>query len=523
MDRSGEDQQPPLLEPASSDLFDKTINSSSTFVPSVLSSVHHRPGYQRITSAQQEEDISYKGPARHQGEEADGDSVHGLRINFPDHDEQSLTFGASVINRSTPNVPGSSSSYLSPESVRSLKQSRTGLSDSPEDDALSTLDRSSPSATFQPFIADDDREPLRRQRRSSTLQTVEPTDSAGAPVCRTKKPIVLGRRNWLSITILALSIYSTIFSGIWLGLAVSKPRYGKHITANGPFPPSTASLVCAAFAKSIELSFVTVFVSFLGQVLSQRAFAKEKNGVTIAQMQMRMWVEQPGTLVTHWETLRYAAVSFLGAITLTAAFISMVYTTASDALVSPKLRFGGIEQKLLYGQVKTIYGNDSYQIANCKTPMTNDTDPYHYGPTCMAIEDAGQAYHNYAQYLNNWDATTRLRNGSVLTPERPTPVGMLYDNTTVYGSWIHAEDMPSVSERYDRIVNNVTMAMPLTAVSAAVRDTVNGILQPQDLDVRQSRIIWLPLPPPSLLFLLFSRSCAFSLILDLLRVSANTL
>ena len=56
----------------------------------------------------------------------------------------------------------------------------------------------------------------------------------------------------------------------------------------------------AFFAKTIELSFATVFVSFLGQVLSRRAFMKNQGrGVTLAEFDMRSWVMQPGTLITH--------------------------------------------------------------------------------------------------------------------------------------------------------------------------------------------------------------------------------
>jgi len=54
--------------------------------------------------------------------------------------------------------------------------------------------------------------------------------------------------------------------------------------------PSTATLLSALFAKTIELSFVAVFVAFLGQVLSRIAFYKGSKGITIAQMSMRSWV-----------------------------------------------------------------------------------------------------------------------------------------------------------------------------------------------------------------------------------------
>lgn len=88
-------------------------------------------------------------------------------------------------------------------------------------------------------------------------------------------------------------------SGLWFGVAVAKPRFGHGIAHTGRLPPPTATLIAAAIAKSIELSFVTVFVAFLGQVLSRRALIKKSKGITIAEMSMRGWVMQPGTLITR--------------------------------------------------------------------------------------------------------------------------------------------------------------------------------------------------------------------------------
>ena len=181
--------------------------------------------------------------------------------------------------------------------------------------------------------------------------------------------------------------------------------------------------------------------------------------------------------------VRYAALTFLGAIALTAAFMAMLYTTASDALVAPKLKFGDLEHRALHGQVKTIFGNNSYQYEHCKTTISDSVDPWNAGHTCMAIEHSGQAYHNYAQYLTSWSAAIHVRNGSTKLSERPPPVAMLYDNTTLQGSWIQETNMPEVSEKFNRIVNNVTVAMPLTSVFSAARDPINNILQPQDLNV----------------------------------------
>ena len=97
-------------------------------------------------------------------------------------------------------------------------------------------------------------------------------------------------------------------------------------------------------------------------------------------------------------------------------------------------------------------------------------------------------YHNYMQYLSNWTSNIARGIGTDDLSQRPMPVAMLYDNTTVQGRWIHVENMTSISQKYStsnysRIVTNVTMAMPHAGVFAASRDSINNIMQPQDLNV----------------------------------------
>ena len=43
--------------------------------------------------------------------------------------------------------------------------------------------------------------------------------------------------------------------------------------------------------------------------------------------------------------------------------------------------------------------------------------------------------------------------------------------------------MTLLSEKYNRIVNNITMVMPHAGVVAAAMDPLNGIMQPSDLNV----------------------------------------
>lgn len=132
--------------------------------------------------------------------------------------------------------------------------------------------------------------------------------------------------------IILLATYSTILSGVYVLIAFIRPRYGKYIGSNGHLAPSTANLLSALLAKTIELSFVTVCVFFLGQILSRRAITKNSQGISIADMSMRTWIMQPGSLITYWQSIRYAALTVLGAVTLATSFAAMMYTTAAEAL-----------------------------------------------------------------------------------------------------------------------------------------------------------------------------------------------
>jgi len=62
---------------------------------------------------------------------------------------------------------------------------------------------------------------------------------------------------------------------------------------------------------------------------------------------------------------------------------------------------------------------------------------------------------------------------------------MLYDNTTVKGSWTNVPEnnMTTLSTTFKRTVNNVTLAMPHSGVFAAAQDPINGIIQPRELNV----------------------------------------
>jgi hypothetical protein len=96
------------------------------------------------------------------------------------------------------------------------------------------------------------------------------------------------RLSYSSLSLLAVSIYGTVLSGLFLTVAITEPRYGHTVSDHGTFSPSAAALLTAVISKTIEICFVTSFLAFLGQVISRRAAYRQ--GITLANVSMRTWI-----------------------------------------------------------------------------------------------------------------------------------------------------------------------------------------------------------------------------------------
>lgn len=217
------------------------------------------------------------------------------------------------------------------EANNTLNNNDGGMKDVPSDPYIhshshsrspsDTLPGNSPSASW--FLNDPS---------GATLLT--PPNPGGAEYirCPTSRPILHGRSSRVPLTILILAIYCTLLSGLYVVVAIWKPRYGRRIGEDGGISASNAALVSAILAKTIELSFVTVFVAFLGQVLSRSAITRSSNGISLSDISMRGWITQPGALIVNWKTLRYSALTVPGVLSLMAMVVAFLYTTAAEAL-----------------------------------------------------------------------------------------------------------------------------------------------------------------------------------------------
>ncbi|CZR50143.1 uncharacterized protein PAC_00015 [Phialocephala subalpina] len=303
----------------------------------------------------------------------------------------------------------------------------------------------------------------------------------GPPTCPAKSSVYLGKGSWQSILNILVIVYATIFSGIWLALSIAKPRYGKIIHPGGSFAPSTASTIFALIAKTIEISSVTVFVTFLGQVLTRRAFKAQ--GFTLAQMAMRVWIYQPGTILTGFPNLKYVGLTILGAASLIASLVVLLYTTASSTIVSPHLAFGKWEPTLLYGFVNGNFANPDFEEQNCATlaPIAA-IDPKNSGPTCVAMNYADFSYHDFDAFMAEWSP---ISNSSGVSPNlsiRPQASSSIFVNATIQGDWVQTQesDMSTKFKQFQRVVNNITLSMPHAGIYYASQDAKNKIQQPVD-------------------------------------------
>ena len=132
-----------------------------------------------------------------------------------------------------------------------------------------------------------DQEPGRGLLPKSPTTSIREQFDEFAPrhVCTSSTHFKKGINNWLARSMIFLSAFSTCFSGAFLCIALSNPRYSsKTIGPNGALTISSAAFLTSFFAKLIELSFATVLVAFLGQALAKRLYRTDDNkGITLAR------------------------------------------------------------------------------------------------------------------------------------------------------------------------------------------------------------------------------------------------
>lgn len=91
------------------------------------------------------------------------------------------------------------------------------------------------------------------------------------------------------------------------------------------------------------------------------------------------------------------------------------------------------------------------------------------------------AQSDYFTFLKDWAQITAK--GGVDPLKRPEAPTILFDNTTIIGSWISKEwsNITQSYSQFNRVIDNVTMAMPHAGVFAAAQRERDILKQPQNL------------------------------------------
>lgn len=317
--------------------------------------------------------------------------------------------------------------------------------------------------------------------------------------CPSMRSIKGPRKTWMSILTICLSVYSTAVSGLFFFIAVVGPSY-PAIRTNGRITASSAAFLTTILAKTVELSFVTIIIALLGQELSRKASSiHRRSGVTLAQLSMRNWITQPGTMISRWESVRYAGLTTLGVVSMVAAVLAMLYTSAATALVQPRLKFGDWKVKPMQGNVRASFANKYHIGEKCPSPLSKAMDSGAREETCVSIEHAAMGYHNYYSYLELWSKASK---SSLAFGERPNGTAVLNNDTTVTAPWFGNRLGPRAAfeqvynETETVIVNNVSLAFPHTGVASAAKDKINNIMQPEDLDGMGVYLVNASVPSP---------------------------
>lgn len=114
---------------------------------------------------------------------------------------------------------------------------------------------------------------------------------------------------WPGIAIILLSLMSTTLSCLFVVIAIKAPRYGELIGTDKLLTVGTAAFLTSLLAKIVEISFVTTLVAYIGQVLARKACSQQPyDAVSFAELSMRQWAVQPGTLISQWQAVRHAAI-----------------------------------------------------------------------------------------------------------------------------------------------------------------------------------------------------------------------
>lgn len=277
---------------------------------------------------------------------------------------------------------------------------------------------------------------------------------------------------------LLTSVYSMGMSGLWFVLGVTSYQF--DVNRPGALSFSAASTLIAAGAKTIELSFEFVSVVIVGQELSRRFTGRSARGLNLAEMQLKAFLAQPGSMITNWQAVLHVLPSTMGITCLFISAIGILYTTASDALVSPSPTIMGLGTQHIPATVNTGFLNNTFMQKNCPSQVNLQQDSSAI-TTCDNIQRVGFVFRDLMEYLSAFEVAA-LQPSEYLSQiqHRPAPMASYSSVSSVRGMWWKDHNntaAPVVSSSENRVFNNVTMLLPHVGVVVGAQGFVDQLIQ----------------------------------------------
>ncbi|KAI1869263.1 uncharacterized protein JN550_005893 [Neoarthrinium moseri] len=291
--------------------------------------------------------------------------------------------------------------------------------------------------------------------------------------CHARHDVSIEAWDWLYICQIIMSILATVGSAVALFLAIHRKQWGQVISPSSEARMShaTSQSVFNGLYKLVEVMFAAVFVTFIGQILTRRAFAKNSKAINVAEVTMRNWVNQPGSLLTQYQGLPYAGLNMLGALTILATIGALLYSTACTALISPKPMWGQWNYDVnIHGYAWASWANIYYIKSTCPAIGSAFGDDYEYPWACLQIKFNGDSYRNLMAFLETWQNGTKA---TAVLSDRPPARAIIYGNTTLTSTWLDVYEPAEIVD--GRLINNVTLAMPHAGVSSLYSEKTSAL------------------------------------------------
>jgi hypothetical protein len=130
------------------------------------------------------------------------------------------------------------------------------------------------------------------------------------------------------------------------------------------------------------------------------------------------------------------------------------------------------------GMVKTSFANEVYLETSYRSSLVSNHTPV-TDRSFMSIVYSSWGSDCWKNYLTAWDSIGKRYQAKPVQSQRLAPWTL--DRSTqsqINGSWVQSIDMQDAFNKFGRVVNNVTLAIPHPGILKAARTASNSIIQP---------------------------------------------